>query len=999
MSLINKLTFLRKASHQHPSEAEVRQALDLVSSGSPFDELFFSEISDPAWLMDLERAEFFSHIPPPIRHDDGSISYPRMLSLLGLTRLAPMRPSDAARIIADLPPSENLNVGDQIMRCMLEIKDPTQVSTLLPVAQRLVGTRSRSSRLFLRDLLKGWMLMGHQQESLKLMETFIESLVRVETEQRQNRQVSWELEECDRDILKPLVSQDPIAVAKLCFAALQTIYTESNARNVPSKNAVDDWLEESVDDELPLTYWLKDFKQSGLRRGDPSAILAHRLYVALGPIYSGPPGGSEEFDEQLRIHPWELFKRLRWQLYADHPKDTLKFARRDTLELLPHMGRSDRRHGFEFASMLESQSETHRFEFLSPVEISSMISIIKDGPIDNPPQETPTIEYQRFFWHRQLWPIREILPLETRSQVDQWTESQSNRGRKTELEDYKPFRSYGSGGFVQDQSPCTPDQLEAKSNDELWEVLNTWEPTSRWIEHEDLTEETHRKLARAFVDLIAKQPERFSADTRWWEYLRRPVMLSVPLGRWAELLNPKENSASRQAAGSVDLASAFALADYIVTKSQDVEHDEAASEDSLTNPDWRQARLAIAHFLDAYLGSDCRSSEWSTQIKELLLYLTRGPEWRLDCLGQSEHLDWQFEAINSVRGAAWDAVLKLALSEKNQPESGAGVVPEWIPSLLTERLNPATNESPATFSLLGSNLRMLAYLLPDWLHAHSNLLFPADRLGCSEAALNGHFSYDQPYRAIIETIPHLHSLGLDSLERRAASAENSEEAGEKTRDFSSRLGFHIAFYAWNDWFPEPDQAGQLLDRFFSLASPSARAESLSYIGSVFEKVEAKEEVQALVKRTQGILDDRLKSIREALLSDASQLASYEAELGQLADLVAAECFPFEWRVETAAASLELIDQPRWSFQLIETVEDWAKNEERVPAGIRLLHALTKNLSDELRWSIQIKRLMPMLEKGRSSSITAVRNQTNELIENLLHHKFFELLDLDEAGNS
>lgn len=121
-------------------------------------------------------------------------------------------------------------------------------------------------------------------------------------------------------------------------------------------------------------------------------------------------------------------------------------------------------------------------------------------------------------------------------------------------------------------------------------------------------------------------------------------------------------------------------------------------------------------------------------------------------------------------------------------------------------------------------------------------------------------------------------------------------------------------------------------------------------------------------------------------------------MGQFADLIAAECFPFEWRVEVATTALRLITRPRWSFQLLDTLEEWSEHEkaqpERIGAGIQLLAALTSKLSDELRWSIQVKRLKPVLRAGLKHEDDTVRMKTNEVVENLLRHGFFELLDLE-----
>jgi hypothetical protein len=320
---------------------------------------------------------------------------------------------------------------------------------------------------------------------------------------------------------------------------------------------------------------------------------------------------------------------------------------------------------------------------------------------------------------------------------------------------------------------------------------------------------------------------------------------------------------------------------------------------------------------------------------------------------------------------------------------------------LHKRLTPTSNESPAIFSLLGSNLRLLSYLLPDWLAANADLVLPPDRPSCLTAVIIGHLAYDQPYKAVIEALPMFLDRALDS----AARLENDKklEPAEKTTDFSSRLGFHIVFYMWNDCFQERTKGGALLSKFLTVASSTARAETIGYIGSVFEKAESNVEIESLIIRAQAILDQWLQWIQDSVKADQGRLEGHEAELGRIADLVTAECFPFKWRIEVATTALGMLSHPRWSFQLLDTLEQWSEQEEtapeRVVAGISLLAALTGKMSDDLRWSIQTRRLVPILTKGLRHNDPKVREQTNQIIENLLRHGFFELLDLPDIATS
>lgn len=980
-----------------PSTPERGIILSMLGEEELFSSFFFSEIDDSAWLTVLISNGFYRELPEPVRHDDGSISHPRSHALQGLERLAAKAPEETVNIITELPPSKNVVVGDQIMRCMLAIREAVYVPQLLPVVEALISGRSRSSRLFLRDLLMGWIEIGCTDEALSLLAVFIDSIVCEGDKLHKDQQMIWELAECDTKILVPMVTSDPGRVADICYKCLSTYYDAADPHMDELSEVLSDVLDPADYDVRDDTYWLEDFRQVGLYRDDPRVILAHRLHAALLPIYQGEETARDKYDQELLNHPWKLFTRLRCKLYSEVPEKTLTLARRETLAALKWFNRIRSVHRFEFASMLESHSKLHGHEFLTKEEVEEFVRKVFEGPLNHEGQPDPDEKYQRHFRRQQLWPIRKLISDDLRQQLEIGVDSDSGERRNSGLENYKPIRSFGRAGFVKDISPFTLEELEGLSDDELWHKLNSWKRTKEWIDDEDFIQESNRELAVTFTELIVKQPNRFSSSSKWWQKIQRPVFLSIPLETWTKRLCANEEQ-DKTPPTEVDHELAFGIMDYIVSVSQDCAQQEGASEESTEKPDWWQARQATVRYLRAFIGRNPPQNQWSDLIKTLLQKLATGKDDRLDSLDQSEHHDWQFDAINSVRGETWDALIHLALKEKNHPKQAMGNVSSWIVELLTDRLNPEVSESPAIYSLLGSKLRILAYALPDWFRDNLKLLFPKDRIESLEAITDGHLAYDQPYKLIVEVAPEFLSIALNVAERRnMISQQENNDARDNARDVSSRLGFHIAFYFWNDWFPDQQFGKKLFDRFLSITPSCARAETLSYIGTAFEKTNPEPDVQPLIDRTQSLIDSWLDFVKRESASQTLESGELDAELGQFADLIAAECFSFDWRIEIASTALRLITRPRWSFQLLDTLEEWTKDSnvkpERISAGISLLAALTQELSDELRWSIQVKRLTPTLKAGLEHSDPDVRKQTNQVIENLLRHNFFELLDL------
>src|SRR2546423_1752555 len=105
MSLIDQLRVLRSAAHSLDQTVDRRACLDLVRQGSPYDQFFFSEVSDPRWLPPLKEAGFFAHLPEQETRE-GVVRYPRHLPLIALFRLAGNAPADVVSVL------ETLNIPD-----------------------------------------------------------------------------------------------------------------------------------------------------------------------------------------------------------------------------------------------------------------------------------------------------------------------------------------------------------------------------------------------------------------------------------------------------------------------------------------------------------------------------------------------------------------------------------------------------------------------------------------------------------------------------------------------------------------------------------------------------------------------------------------------------------------------------------------------------------------------------------------------------------------------
>src|SRR5439155_11518087 len=165
------------------------------------------------------------------------------------------------------------------------------------------------------------------------------------------RQV-WQVAELDRKIISPLAETEPTKMAHLLFDVLRTWAATERAKQSAAGGEAPPRAENDPDFDYPWTYWLEQFGGVSIGSHDFESSLAQRLYKIGRAIYeTGQTTAIDEFDQMLHSDRWLLFCRMRWQLYADFPRMTLAFARRDILERIPHLGQA--RHGYELALMLE----------------------------------------------------------------------------------------------------------------------------------------------------------------------------------------------------------------------------------------------------------------------------------------------------------------------------------------------------------------------------------------------------------------------------------------------------------------------------------------------------------------------------------------------------------------------------------------------------------------------------------------------------------------------
>jgi hypothetical protein len=920
---------------------------------------FLDNLEHPSWLSLLNERGYFGKLPGPEHTEDGRILYRPHLPLMALKRLAGAAPQIVTGILRTLRLPDNPCVGDQVLQCMAKLGDASCIKQLQPLIRQLSETSARASWFSIEALLESWIELKVLPEIFAIVRGYLNKAVDFSRDDRSGGNDAWLIKQVDQKCLTQIMVQYPLDITVLTFEALCK-WVDQERR----KYAAND-----ITDDTPSSYWLEDFKIAPPNYLGLEGTLALRLYSAAELIYrEGRPDRIDELDDLLRSNSWQLFQRVRWQLYADFPTLSLHRARSAVLERIPFLNQIDHNrgcHDYEFAQLLIVHLKQHGTAFLSLQEVEEFASVVLKGPID---EDGKPVDCKEAFCRKQLWPISAVLHGEQLAAYRVLVPDDST----ISIESYKPFHSDGGlGGEIVSVAPSEADNLGAMDKEQLWLFLNTWQPKASYPSSARWVQEDIFALASKFAELVEEVPERFKPESRWWEQINRAEILNKLLERAADRVANNQNSDQAPAHVPSDDEWANWLGILIWVMGQGWPCDAATK--------------FIQNVLEP---KSAMPDSYAAVLPDLLRSLIVAEDSRL-AGGSNSFRDWLSTAINSTRGRAFEGLLNLALRQYNFDQH----IAPWIFELIRSRLE-LQEESPAVFALLGAKLRFLVHLFGQKLKEFPNLLFPSTRPEHRSAAIIAHFTYDRPWIAIIETFPRFIDISLDTLES-FCRANKDNDADQNGRDFGSRLGTHIAFYYWNGAFANDLEGEVALDRFFAVAPKSTCATFISHIGAIWEKQIAEAHLEKALRRVMRIWERRFAQIERDLQRGSALSSEYDGELAESTDWLSCECLPFEWRFTHAKLAVERLKKAPPGYRLLKAISEFGALPERLGPMLELLLALLKKPTDELRWSIRFKELAPVISLGLASIKPTTRNLAAQCKDMLLRMGCSEFLDLDK----
>ena len=946
-----------------PNEDSEKRMEWLITHNASNLLFFFRKLGDPKWLPFIKR---IGHLDYTARNEEKSSGrYDPAFDTL--VNLAPLAPEDVLKILESIPKKSKTVSLDAVMRCISPIKAIELIPRCAKVISKLMPSDSAHHYPFLDDVLDVWVSLGCYEEVVQILSKYLCSLMLSKNEY--DPMIEYAFQTIDQKYLGPLATGREKDFSELTFYALKF------------------WKKiQSQKHKSILPFWFQSFRQPIYSINKDAGILSVRLFETGRAIFSRLGKSEiEEFDKLLRSDQWELFDRLRWQLYAEFPEQTLEYAKADMIDRIPMLNSYNGSHGYEVAQLLTKHVEIHGKDFLDHEAVENFFNQIMSGPVDKDQLLEIDEDMKRRFWRKQLQPIAPLLNPAQKAVYDDLIKDFSG---EIKPENYMPFRS-GRSYSVKSVSPITAEELAKMKNDELFDFLEEWTPTGSYREiGEEAMEATVNELGRELANLVAAKPERFPATTEWWKHIKRPEILTKLLEAANMIIAPEKDTSEPFREPSADQWQVwFGLVDWILELSND---DSSAALDQYKQNVWNWPRRVVVQFLNHVIQSKMAIPEgFEQRIAVTLETILLNKDVTENVQEIPSFGDWLTVAINSVKGTALEALIALGVRQKKfkkgQPES-------WIFEMITKILNQA-GASPSLFAIMGANLPAVIYLFAEEIKKQPEIVMPKERHECTEAFITSQIKYGRWTNDILTVFPDYPDLALDLL----LKTNLEPKVGRGSRDdYGGHLGLHLCFYFWNDMYGTSERGVRIMKRFFRVSNPLQRAETFGEISRIFKNEKSSEDLTQMLDRLKEIWELRIQDIENNQKSEESSDENLRGEIGSFLRWIEIQAMDFKWRHEQIIRALKLCKKAPEHLIYIRDLLNEHTEPGELKGRLEIFKHILQLSNDSNTWYYRDKELIPVLKSALNSEDPETQQHSKEVQEILLRRGCFEFL-MDEEG--
>jgi hypothetical protein len=932
---------------------------------------FFLKAENTLLLPYLESAKYFDNPSTLIKLDNGNTHFPVWHPILYLKRIAEKEPGKVVSIIKQFKTINNPIILMEICEIAASLDSIEQSLELKQFVYQLVNLNSPWANVetFI-SLINKWT----DAESIKLAKLLIECVPDPELINKRNRRKEahdeystllnptfkfdvWHYQQILDNGIKPLSLKVPVNTALMLVDCVKKMIESKFHLDNSSNDYSEIWCTRL---DAPSEY------------PDNDELLVLALTSACSQVFEREPQFIASLNDVLIMHRWQIFKRLRQNLYAKHPTETtLPWIRNLILE---HKDYANSAVHFELQQMIRSACVKFGSELLSEDERGKIFDAILSGPSKSEFQETQGDKYteegyqkgQSFFHLKQLKPFENIL---FGKYLDRYQELITDESIIISEDDYSPYKSV-RGGFISKQSPIQEDDLAELDDASLLKYINEWQNEHRdpnnWLVEIDIS-----ALADAFKTIFIKDILISEERLNFWiiniEQIKRPIYVRVIVNAFAEQFQTYEYT---------HIEKALVVCRWIVSHQDSAEETETkSSEESIEAPDWGRARAAACYLIDTCLSKDTPAPiDSRDQILSILWSLATHYDQRLDryqpvIVSQRNPLT---EAINSTRSRALEDLINYGywLRQHERETDFSDIFNVFETRLLGE---PQYKFTIPEHALLGCNFGRLAGLDEARTKALKDYIFPKDQPDAWSAAFGTLLRYSQPNKRLFKIMQDDYRHAIDYIAK-------FENAYDNEHDWTDALGQHLFSYAlWNVY--HLSGAYSLLDQFYQTTAnnPARWARLFEHVGRSFKNAGPKVD-DKLIIRVYEFVDWRLKQASDIELKD------FSFWLG-------AECLDAKWRLETFCKMLDISRSKDMAIYI--QIEELNKMlPEHTPIVVECFAKLLQGISSLDFIYIKVDSAKPILAAGLNHADETVKGFAEQARESLLRAGHFEFIDVD-----
>ena len=743
------------------NQAVTRTVLDKLETREDLYNYFFDEETDPSWAQALADSGRFQAPPPHL------LNY--------LYQIASQHPEIVQRIIRN--DIGNLDQRDQtsIVSTIQELPIERGADLIDIVKEWLSRSEPALDLYYSRSAEFAEELIDKEyfDEGLGLVDSLL--TVRLQAEAEDGNDVtmgSYYLNSLfDEGTLDRLIENRPDQTIELFEEQLQDA-TQHRANE-----------RDGEIDDLQFFYLhsVSNYKIENDNRNQPFELFLGFLREALDIWFENPSTDDQRHKIREYLDGNVVFRAFGFYLLRTHSDEHPDLVAE---ELLTEQNYSDTRLKKEFKLLLK-----HGFGSLSQEQQQDVIDLISSVPVEDSLKQTAenqiehfedmtvdeVVEQESSRWIRdRLWPIKEELPEETRSRLDELV------GRfKDEPAD--PEDSPVQGGFVAYESPEPASDLRDRSPSELINfcIKEPFEEQEQY-NRSSVDEIGRRGAAEQVADIILDEPDKYAPEI--------PRLAEADDSYFAELVGHMRDRMEEEP-GILE-STRFRQALWKLSK------------EVVSNPDdWSShIRKRIGWLLRDGLG-DRELYEYFLQeedeVRELIFLLLDDPDPDLERdrppEGYAGHNNPSHNALNTVRPVALDALIIYIRRKSDEEDTG-------LDSEMAEKLGEMLDDpSLGVRSVFGRRFVQLWTIDQDWTIGHLPEIFPRSQsrrdIEKFTAAWDSYVAFNQSYREIFPELRKYYFHNIDLM----AEDESTDTMNVEQGMAGHLLANYLYEYDLEDW--------------------------------------------------------------------------------------------------------------------------------------------------------------------------------------------------------